>query len=303
MRAGRVAIATGILLCVFGCGRQVAVLPVPRPAAEPAADTRPVPVAPQKAKPKPTIAAKPIVRASKPAVTAAKPVKPAAKVAAKPVARTKPRPVAVDSVKLEQDLIDQWEHAPLAIVLSHRSGNREIADRAAAAVVFEAQRLKLSVSFIAAVLLVENTPMDSSAESVAGAIGLMQVMPMHSGGWGCPSAELQEVEANICHGTRLLHMYMRRSRTPQMALRRYNGCLGAHVTRSCLRYPARVLRTAGRIRREMLSVPIDSFPIEPEEPVSPPPFYLRRISFSDSLPADALASDFPSFNSPVRFRR
>lgn len=305
MRAGRVAIATGILLCATGCGRQVPVIPAPRPAVERAV-TKPAPVAPQPAKPKPTLPVKPPAAATKPVLVAAKPAKAAVRVpvksAAKPVARTKPIPV--DSLKLEQDLIDQWEHAPLAYVFSHRSGNPEVADRAAAAVLYEAQRLNLSVSFIAAVLLVENTPMDSSAESVAGAIGLMQVMPMHSGGWGCPSDELQEIEANICHGTRLLHMLIRRSRTTAMALRRYNGCLGARVTRSCLRYPARVLRTAGRIRKEMLLAPIDSFPTEPEEPAPPPPFYLRRLSFaSDSLPVEVSVTDFPSFNSPSRFRR
>jgi soluble lytic murein transglycosylase-like protein len=289
------------------------VIPAPRPAVERAVTT-PAPVAPQPAKPKPTLPAKPrptlpakpSAAATKPVVVAAKPAKAPvrvpAKPAARPVARTKPIPV--DSLKLEQELIDQWEHAPLAYVLSHRSGNPEVADRAAAAVLYEAQRLNLSVSFIAAVLLVENTPMDSSAESVAGAIGLMQVMPMHSGGWGCPSDDLQEIEANICHGTRLLHMLIRRSRTTAMALRRYNGCLGTRVTRSCLRYPARVLRTAGRIRKEMLLAPIDSFPTEPEEPAPSPPFYLRRLSFaSDSLPVELSVTDFPSFSSPSRFRR
>lgn len=306
MQAGRVAFATGILLCATGCGRQVPVIPAPRPAVERTA-TKPAPTATQPAKPKPTLPAKSPAVATKPVVVSAKPAKPPAKVsakpAAKPVAKAKPKPVPVDSLKLEQDLIDQWEHAPLAYVLSHRSGNPEVADRAAAAVLYEAQRLNLSVSFIAAVLLVENTPMDSSAESVAGAIGLMQVMPMHSGGWGCPSDELQEIEANICHGTRLLHMLIRRSRTTAMALRRYNGCLGARVTRSCLRYPARVLRTAGRIRKEMLLAPIDSFPVEVEEP-SPPPFFLRRLSFaSDSLPVELSVSEFPSFSSPARFRR
>lgn len=307
MRVGRVAIATGIMLCVAGCGRQMAVRPVPRPSAEKSA-TKPAPPAPPKAKPKPTIppkppepaAKKPVIVAAKPAKSGAKPVaKSPAKPAAKPAA--KPKPVPVDSTRLEQDLIDQWEHAPLAYVLSRRSGNSEVADRAAAAVLYEAQRANLSVSFVAAVLMIENTPMDSAAESVAGAIGLMQVMPMHSGGWGCPG-ELQEIESNICHGTRLLHMLISRSRTTQMALRRYNGCLGSRVTRSCLRYPARVLRTAGRIRKEMLQAPIDSFPVEPEEPT--PTFYLRRISFDlDSAPTDSSGKPLEPRGYTAHFKR
>jgi len=272
MQGWRVAIATGIVLCATGCGRPMAVHPVPRPAAERSPPQPP----PTPARPK----AKSTPPATKPALPAAR--RAPAKAVKPPPARTVPkvaaRPVAVDSLKLETALLEERAHAPLAYVLSRRSGNSTVADRAAAAVVYEAQRAKLSVSFVAAVLLVENTPMDSTAESVAGAIGLMQVMPMHSGGWGCPSAELQEVEANICHGTRLLHMYLRRYRTTQAALRRYNGCVGARVTRSCLRYPARVLRTASRIRREMLTAPVDSTPASSDPLAPPPPFYIRRVS-------------------------
>lgn len=274
MQGWRVAIATGIVLCATGCGRPMAVQPVPRPAAE----RRPLQPPPVPSRPK----AKPTAPAAKPALPAARraPAKPVKPPAARTVPKVATRPVVVDSLKLETALVEERAHAPLAYVLSRRSGNSTIADRAAAAVVYEAQRAKLSVSFVAAVLMVENTPMDSTAESVAGAIGLMQVMPMHSGGWGCPSAELQQVEANICHGTRLLHMYLRRYRTTQAALRRYNGCVGALVTRSCLRYPARVLRTASRIRREMLTAPVDSTPApEVSDPLAPPPpFYIRRAS-------------------------
>lgn len=188
-----------------------------------------------------------------------------------PARKTPPaaRPARVDSARLEATLLRRHAHAPLASVLSRRSGNPHIADRAAAAVLSEARRLRLSPSLVAAVLLVENTPMDTTAMSVAGAVGLMQVMPVHGGALGCPSAELREVESNICHGTRVLHMYVKRTRTMRAALRRYNGCVGALTTRRCLRYPARVLHTASRIRREMLAAPA---PVVP--PSSPPPQYL-----------------------------
>jgi soluble lytic murein transglycosylase-like protein len=307
-----------MLLCAAGCGRQVAVIPAPRPSAE-RGTVKPAPAAAQKAKPKPApppvakppaaAATKPVIVATSPAKTAkapaaamknAKPATPGSKSAGK----GKPKPIPVDSAQLERELIDQWEHAPLTYVLSRRSGNSEVADRAAAAVVYEAQRLNLSVSFVAAVLMIENTPMDSAAESVAGAIGLMQVMPMHSGGWGCPSDELQQVEANICHGTRLLNMFLRRYRTAQMALRRYNGCIGSRVTRSCLRYPVRVLRTAARIRKEMLQVPVDTLLAETEEPAPLPAFYLRRISFDlDSAPTDSTGKLLALRRYPAHFRR
>lgn len=198
---------------------------------------------------------------------------------------TAPRAARLDSARLEAALLREHSHVPLARVLSRRSGNPLIADRAAAAVLEEARRLRLSPSLVAAVLLVENTPLDTTALSVAGAVGLMQVMPVHGGAMGCASAELREVESNICHGTRVLKMYMRRTRTLRMALRRYNGCVGTLTTRRCLRYPVRVLRTASSIRREMLAAPVPAVP--PTAP--PPPAYLSvRTPVQTSLSLSSL---------------
>jgi soluble lytic murein transglycosylase-like protein len=224
------------------------------------------------------VAARPAAKT--PAVTRAPPAKVAAKTPARPVTKKTGkayvRPPRVDSLALETALLQEHSYIPLAFVLSLRSGNQEIADRVAAAVLFEAGRANLSPSFVAAVLMVENTPMDPTAESAAGAVGLMQVMPMHSGGWGCP-ADLEEIEANICHGARLLHMLLQRTGNTEMALRRYNGCLGRRVTPSCLRYPRRVMRIASRIRRDMLTVPVRIYEIAEAAPPPPPPA-LRRVS-------------------------
>jgi hypothetical protein len=66
------------------------------------------------------------------------------------------------------------------------------------------------------------------------------------------SGDLLNVEANICHGARLLQSHLRRTKSIEMALRRYNGCVRGRNTPRCQRYPARVLRTAGRLRREIL---------------------------------------------------
>ena len=74
-------------------------------------------------------------------------------------------------------------------------------------------------------LLIENRALDSSAVSSQGAVGLMQVMPIHAGSYGCASADLQTVDANICHGARILHTYIVRTRSVPRALRRYNGCV------------------------------------------------------------------------------
>jgi hypothetical protein len=54
----------------------------------------------------------------------------------------------------------------------------------------------------------------------------------------------------------------------------------------------------------MLSIPIDSLPLEPEEPSSPPPFYLRRISFDlDTAPSSSDSLSALAFRRPAHFRR
>ena len=197
MRKSACVLAAGMVLSFSGCGRQ-AVRPAPAPSMKSGtARSAPAPEKP-KAKPGPIAAqsVKPAPAAAKPAAKpVVKPVaKPVAKLAAKPATRPavkapnkKPvRPVRVDSLRLEAAFFREHSSAPLAWVLARRSGNPLVADRAAAAVLYESERLNLSASFLAAVLMVENTPMDPTAESNAGAIGLMQVMPVHSGGWGCP---------------------------------------------------------------------------------------------------------------------
>jgi soluble lytic murein transglycosylase-like protein len=153
---------------------------------------------------------------------------------------------------LEREVTKRLAHRPLASALARRIRNPELADRVASAVVYEAGRAHISPSVLAAVLLIENAPFDTSAISTEGAIGLMQVMPMHVGNYRCLSGDLLNVEANICHGARLLGMHIRRTKSLDAALRRYNGCVRGRNTPRCQRYPVRVLRTASRLRREIL---------------------------------------------------
>jgi hypothetical protein len=188
------------------------------------------------------------------------PLQPVARASASRPAPSRPAPSrpaplhpAIDSSALERAVVARYSHRPLALALARRTRNPELADRAAAAVVREAVQLRMSPSVLGAVLLIENRGLDSSAVSGQGAVGLMQVMPMHAGSYGCSSRELREVDANICHGSRLLHRYLTRTGSMQVALRRYNGCVRGANTPRCERYPARVLRTASRLRRDMLA--------------------------------------------------
>jgi soluble lytic murein transglycosylase-like protein len=164
-----------------------------------------------------------------------------------------PRPrTPADSAAVELALTRQLAHKPLALALAKRMRYPELADRVAAAVVYEAGRARINPSVLAAVLVIENAAFDTSAVSTEGAIGLMQVMPMHVGNYRCLSGDLLNVEANICHGARLLSMHLRRSKSLELALRRYNGCVRGRNTPRCQRYPIRVIRTASKLRREIL---------------------------------------------------
>jgi soluble lytic murein transglycosylase-like protein len=166
-------------------------------------------------------------------------------------------PVRRDSAALERAVTTEHAHWPLAIALARRSGNPDVAEQAAAALVTEAARLKLDPSLLGAVLLIENTPLNPSAVSSQGALGLMQVMPVHRGNYGC-APDLVNIADNICHGARILKHMVRRTKSVPLALKRYNGCVRGRNTPRCYRYPSRVLRTASRLRRERLLIAADS---------------------------------------------
>ncbi|MEO8089109.1 MAG: lytic transglycosylase domain-containing protein [Gemmatimonadales bacterium] len=176
---------------------------------------------------------------------------------AAPASPRSARPALVDSAALERAVTKAHAHWPLAIVLARRSGNPEVAEQAAAALVREAGRLRLSPSLLGAVLLIENSPLDPAAVSSQGAIGLMQVMPVHRGSYGC-FADLVNVDTNICHGASILKHMVRRTNSVSLALKRYNGCVRGRNTPRCYRYPVRVLRTASRLRRDMLLAAADT---------------------------------------------
>jgi len=200
--------------------------------------------------------------------------------------------VVRDSAAAEKAVIKRLAHHPLAVALARRMRNPELADRVAAAVVYEAGRARISPSVLAAVLLIENAALDTGAVSTEGAIGLMQVMPMHVGNYRCLSGDLLNVEANICHGTRLLQMHLRRTKSLDTALRRYNGCVTGRNTPRCQRYPVRVMRTASRLRREILvegAKTVD--PVEDEETAAS-----RLDALPPDLPVDsaAVASNEPA---------
>jgi soluble lytic murein transglycosylase-like protein len=175
------------------------------------------------------------------------------KPAPRPKAAPRPRIRWADSTVLEAAVTNRLGYRPLAAVLARRTRQPEVAERAAMAVVRESRRANMSPSLLAAVLLIENRALDTAAVSSQGAVGLMQVMPIHAGSYGCTNTELRELDTNICHGARLLRLYVVRSPSLKVALRRYNGCVRGTVTPRCSRYPVRVMATAASVRRELLA--------------------------------------------------
>jgi len=278
-------------LCLFAATITIAACAPAAPAAAPASIPAPVADARSEeildsrseAAATPSKAAKaksPSPVAKRPAV-AKRPVVPKPPASIKSPNKRAPR-VRVDSAALERAATQRHAYTPLARALAARTRDPELADRVAAALVSEAERLRLSPSLLAGVLLIENAPLDTAAVSTQGAIGLMQVMPLHAGGYGCGSADLVNVETNICHGARLLKTFVRRTGSVHLALRRYNGCSRGRNTPRCYRYPSKVLRTASRVRHELLLAAAD---------LSGEPIEDQLLASSESSDPDSAAQE------------
>jgi hypothetical protein len=105
-------------------------------------------------------------------------------------------PISVDSATLEREVVNRYDHLPLAQIFRRRA-SPEIANRVARAIVKEARELQISPSLLAGVLITENSRLEPKTVSNRGAIGLMQVMRFHAGVFDCDSDDLLQVEANI----------------------------------------------------------------------------------------------------------
>lgn len=138
------------------------------------------------------------------------------------------------------------EEARIAAILRARTADPMRANRIAAALVREGRRASIGSTLLVGVLLTENPELEPRATSPVGARGLMQVMPIHAGKWGCPSSDLFDIEANICHGVRILADNLQHSRTLPAALLRYNGCSRGTNTPNCYLYASTVYRHARR---------------------------------------------------------
>ena len=99
----------------------------------------------------------------------------------------------------------------------------------------EAMRADLPPELILAVIETESN-FDHYAISVAGAIGLMQIMPFWLDEIGRPNDNLLHIETNLRYGCTILKFYLEKENGDlRRALGRYNGSLGRR------KYPNKVI--------------------------------------------------------------
>lgn len=129
-----------------------------------------------------------------------------------------------------------------------------VARRTAAAAIEMSQlpvatRYGITPEIIVGLIRIENPMLRPRVRSEAGAVGLMQVMPIHRGMAGCPRGPLDDVRTNLCHGVKVLGDALRRYRGDwHRALLAYNGCVTGSRTPNCHSYPMVVARSTAKVR-------------------------------------------------------
>ncbi|NNM35066.1 MAG: lytic transglycosylase domain-containing protein [Gemmatimonadetes bacterium] len=151
--------------------------------------------------------------------------------------------VGLDRMKVAYE----QEVRPIEDLLRYYSTDDTLVRRVAVALVRESEAVQVDPRLLTSVLLVENPWLDPTAESSVGAIGLMQVMPFHAGGWGCIGSDLTDLDVNICHGAKVFENALRLAEgNLDRALLRYNGCVRGTTTPDCHLYPSKVYAAAGK---------------------------------------------------------
>lgn len=165
------------------------------------------------------------------------------------------------------------------------------ADRIASAIVTEGNKHSISPSLLVGVLLTENPWLDPRAKSKVGARGLMQVMPFHSGKWGCGSHDLFDIESNICHGVHILEQNLKHEHNLNSALLAYNGCVRGRNTPNCYTYSSHVLKYADMSAKVINGTTVTGFTQAATVP-SPMRKSVQRIrEWKINLPSELFANE------------
>jgi len=162
---------------------------------------------------------------------------------AAPSERERPDPALVELLRAAASEADSFPDRFAAEVwLTDMSSRleRQVADpeerlRILKRVHYEATRVDLPPELVLAVIDVESN-FDRFAISVAGALGLMQVMPFWLEEIGRPDDNLMRIDTNLRYGVTILDYYLGMENGDLVrALGRYNGSLGKR------KYPNKVL--------------------------------------------------------------
>lgn len=100
----------------------------------------------------------------------------------------------------------------------------------------------IPVAMLVGVVMVENPWLDSLVTSPAGAIGLLQVMPMHKEAWKQCGQPMESISGSTCRGSAILADFLSRRGSEWSALLGYNGCKGG----PCESYPIKVSQHSSR---------------------------------------------------------
>ena len=154
--------------------------------------------------------------------------------------------------KTEESVSVYQEHvAPVVRVLRRRGVPPKLATEMAWPLVEETYRNRLDVATVISVILNESN-FRPNATSNVGARGLMQVMPLWAGYWRGCGRDLYDIQGNLCHGTRILAYYLRRSGGDERrALLGYNGCVRGTNTPNCKTYPDKIARVRRQVSAEL----------------------------------------------------
>ncbi len=145
----------------------------------------------------------------------------------------------------------QDEVAPVEQVLLNRGVNGSTARQVAWPLVEQSKENGVDPATVLSVMLIESAGKPDARSSV-GARGLMQVMPAWAGYWRGCGRNLFAIEDNLCHGTRILALYLDQHRGDErQALLGYNGCVRGVNTPNCRAYPEKVASVRREVRSEL----------------------------------------------------
>jgi len=137
-----------------------------------------------------------------------------------------------DSLLSEQAEWNEWyeqEVIPVAdfILATGMVKDTAIVPVVATSVVEESARHGINPLFVASVIRIENPWLVPDTASHAGAVGIMQIMPVWQDSFTHCGTNHRDIHTNICKGVEILMFYLDRSYEAALdrALLRYNGCV------------------------------------------------------------------------------